>query len=77
MIPLRAALPTSVAARRSFFAEHGWQVKELCYYGDEGIRRNRPYQLPWWMKLMFLFGSRKRREALRQAAGFAVLVPKD
>ena len=26
MIPLRAALPTSAAARRSFFAEHGWLV---------------------------------------------------
>jgi methyltransferase (TIGR00027 family) len=59
----------------AFFAEHGWTVKDIRYYGDEGHRLKRPYRMPWWMKLMFFFASRERREKLRTAAGFAVLAP--
>ncbi len=62
---------------KEFFASYGWTVKDIRYYGDEGRRLNRPYCMPWWMKLMLIFSSREGREKLRTAAGFAVLGPRE
>jgi methyltransferase (TIGR00027 family) len=56
-----------------FFADHGWQVRELRYYAEEAERLNRPLQLPWRYKMLKLIISRKREQKLRRMAGVAWL----
>jgi methyltransferase (TIGR00027 family) len=60
-------------AWESFFAGHGWQVKEMRFYTEEAERLNRPLQLPWRYKVLKLFLTRKREQALRRMAGVALL----
>jgi methyltransferase (TIGR00027 family) len=57
----------------TFFASHGWQMKEMRYYAEEGERLKRPLQLPWRYKLLKLFLTKKREQTLRQMAGVALL----
>ncbi len=58
-----------------FFREHRWIVKEFCFFADEADRQKRPCPLSWRLKLLWLFLSRQRRQALRRMAGFTLLVP--
>jgi methyltransferase (TIGR00027 family) len=63
----------------AFFREHGWGVKEMRYFSDEGERLKRPVKAPLLLKVMMkvrtLLASRQRREALRKVAGYALLEP--
>ena len=62
-----------------FFEVHGWRRTEIRYYMEEAQRRNRPLDMPLWMKLLFrirgIFLSKQRREAFQKLAGYAVLEP--
>jgi methyltransferase (TIGR00027 family) len=60
-------------AWESFFESHGWRLKELRYYTEEAERFNRPLQLPWRYKILRLFLTKKREQALRRMAGVAML----
>lgn len=60
-----------------FFREHGWALKEIRYFADEGERLKRPPRLPLLlkavMKVRTLLASKRHREALRKTAGYALL----
>lgn len=62
-----------------FFREHGWGLKEIRYFSEEGKRLKRPPRLPLLLKVLItvrtLFASRKGRQAMRKAAGYALLEP--
>ncbi|MGB7496789.1 MAG: SAM-dependent methyltransferase [Candidatus Acidiferrum sp.] len=62
-----------------FFGEHGWKVRQMRYFAEEGERLKRPPRLPWRLKVLIgvrkLFASRKTWEAFRKAAGYALLEP--
>lgn len=62
-----------------FFREHGWGLQEIRYFSEEGKRLKRPPRLPSLLKLLIkartIFASRKGREAMRKAAGYALLEP--
>jgi methyltransferase (TIGR00027 family) len=62
-----------------FFRGHGWELKEIRYFSEEGKRLKRPPRLPLLLKVLIkmrmLFASRKGREALAKAAGYALLEP--
>lgn len=62
-----------------FFSGHGWNVRGMRYFANEGERLKRDVRLPVKIKIlrairMFLI-SKERREALRKAAGYALLEP--
>jgi methyltransferase (TIGR00027 family) len=63
----------------AFFREHGWVLKEMRYFSDEGDRLKRPVKAPLLlkviMKVRILLASKERREALRKVAGYALLEP--
>jgi methyltransferase (TIGR00027 family) len=63
----------------AFFREHGWQPKEIRYLVEEGDRLNRRAQIPLSMKALMKFrmllASKSGREAIRKAAGYALLEP--
>lgn len=63
----------------AFFREHGWQPKEIRYLVEEGERLNRRAQMPLSMKALMKFrmllASKNGREAIRKAAGYALLEP--
>jgi len=60
-----------------FFREHGWQSKEIRYFGDEAVRHKRAMDLPPLMRVLFAipsaFSSSARREAFRKLAGYVIL----
>jgi methyltransferase (TIGR00027 family) len=60
-----------------FFRQHGWQRKEIHYFGDEGRRYRRwpsssILRRVMWMG-MALLASRQSREAMRKAAGYVLM----
>jgi methyltransferase (TIGR00027 family) len=59
-----------------FFEGHGWTVKEMRYLWDEGVKLNRPYELPYLIRLVSRLMSRKRREKYDHMSGYAMLVPR-
>jgi len=63
----------------AFFQEHGWKAKEIRYLAEEGERWQRkartPLAIRTMMKLRMILASKKRREAFRKAAGYALLEP--
>jgi methyltransferase (TIGR00027 family) len=63
----------------AFFRDHGWQPKEIRYLVEEGEKLNRrarvPLPMKTMMKLRMFLASKKRREAFRKAAGYALLEP--
>jgi methyltransferase (TIGR00027 family) len=62
-----------------FFLEHGWQVKEMRYFSEEGKRLKRRPRIPLPMLAAVIvrrmFSSRERRENLKKMAGYAMLEP--
>jgi len=58
-----------------FFAAHGWQQRELVYLDMVGQRLGRRIPLNWWLRLLFAFAPRARKEAFHRMRGFAVLEP--
>jgi methyltransferase (TIGR00027 family) len=63
----------------AFFRQHGWQPKEIRYLVEEAERLHRKVRMPLptraMMKLRMLLASKKGREAVRKAAGYALLEP--
>jgi len=62
-----------------FFRQHGWVVKEIKYFSEEGKRLKRSPRMPLLLKVLLkvrtIFASRKGREAMGKAAGYALLEP--
>jgi methyltransferase (TIGR00027 family) len=62
-----------------FFREHGWALKQIRYFSEEGKRLKRPPRLPLPLKVLVkvrtLLAWRKGREAMGKAAGYALLEP--
>jgi methyltransferase (TIGR00027 family) len=62
-----------------FFRRHGWQVKQIRYVAEEAERFGRAIPLPLplkvAMKVHTLFLSAKRRKAVREFMGYALLEP--
>jgi methyltransferase (TIGR00027 family) len=62
-----------------FFEGHGWRLKEMRYMSEEADRLNRRPELSLWAKLMWavrvVFASKKKREAFRKVAGYALMEP--
>jgi methyltransferase (TIGR00027 family) len=62
-----------------FFETHGWRCKEMRYMSEEGERLNRRPELSLWAKLMWavriVIASKKKREAFRKVAGYALMEP--
>jgi len=63
----------------TFFSEHGWNVREMRYFAEEGERLKRALHLPVTFRMLrairMFFISKERREAFRKAAGYALLGP--
>jgi methyltransferase (TIGR00027 family) len=61
----------------AFFRGHGWCLKEIRYFTEEGERLKRPARLPFTLKVIvnvrMLFASKERREGFRKLAGYALL----
>ena len=57
----------------AFFKTHGWKVKELRYLFPEAERLNRRFEAPLWMKILFLFTTKKKREEIARMSGYALL----
>ncbi|HTC41351.1 MAG TPA: SAM-dependent methyltransferase [Candidatus Acidoferrales bacterium] len=62
-----------------FFREHGWAVKEMRYFSQEGERLKRPVRAPLLLKVIMkvrtLLASKENRQALKKVAGYALLEP--
>jgi methyltransferase (TIGR00027 family) len=60
-----------------FFAQHGWRLKEIRYFAEEGERLKRPMQLTPILRALFAVrravASAKRREQFRRYAGYVLL----
>jgi methyltransferase (TIGR00027 family) len=65
----------------AFFEEHGWRPKDIRYIAEEGLKLNRPPELPLffllWFKLASLFMSKRRRDAFRKAAAYVLFEPSE
>lgn len=63
-----------------FFEEHGWVREDMRYLGVEGDRLGRQVQLPTLAALITavrgIFMSKERRDRFKNAAGYALLVPR-
>jgi methyltransferase (TIGR00027 family) len=63
-----------------FFAQHGWQAKEIRYLTEEGNRLGRPIRLPvvprMFAKMQGLWATKERRAAFQRFAGYVLLEPK-
>ncbi|HEX3696539.1 MAG TPA: SAM-dependent methyltransferase [Polyangia bacterium] len=63
----------------AFFAQHGWQSREVRYLPAEGARLGRRPPLPWAMravmKLLRPFAPADKRERFGRFAGIVLLVP--
>ncbi|HEX4151761.1 MAG TPA: SAM-dependent methyltransferase [Steroidobacteraceae bacterium] len=63
----------------AFFREHGWQVKEIRYYPEEGVRYSRPMPLAAMARLLLavsrLWMTERRRGEFRRFGGYALLEP--
>ena len=49
-------------SEEAFFAEHGWDIREIRYLGEESQRLHRPVPLPFLDKVMRVFTSRPLRD---------------
>ncbi len=62
-----------------FFEQHGWKVATMRYFADEGERLKRPPPmsplLKIALKLIAPLAPKKRRDAWRRFAGYALLEP--
>ena len=62
-----------------FFEQHGWRPGDIRYIPEEARTLNRPLELPFFamllMKLRGLFAAKRRREAFRKSAAYAMLEP--
>jgi methyltransferase (TIGR00027 family) len=56
-----------------FYTKVGWKVKEMQYLSEVAINVGRPYNLPWYQKIMFRFASKKQIEKYQRMSGYAVL----
>jgi len=60
-----------------FFRQHGWQLKEIHYFGEEGQRYRRWPTSSLVRRLMWLamgaLASKERRDAMRKSAGYVLL----
>lgn len=59
-----------------FFAQHGWEKKELRFGSEIAIRFKRRPPMPWWAKIAMRLMSKKKRMAGMRAAGYQLLVQK-
>jgi methyltransferase (TIGR00027 family) len=63
----------------AFFRRHGWQVKEIHYYPEEGKRHSRPMPIPVVARLLLALSRRwmsaERLEDLTKFGGYALLEP--
>jgi len=62
-----------------FFGNHGWKLRDVRYFPEEGQRLGRPIPLPRRVKFIIamtrLFTPRQRLEAMRRFAGYCLLEP--
>lgn len=63
----------------AFFKQHGWQIDQMRYLGEEAARMRRPFPMPLRWRLIIALTSwmapAERRNAFRRFAGFALLKP--
>lgn len=63
----------------AFFADHGWQQRDIRYVGIEGIKLGRRAPLPWKtrlkMRIAWLFKRKRDRAQLQRLLGYAILEP--
>lgn len=64
-----------------FFAGLGWQPREIRYLAEEADRLNRPPAFPvtvkWATRVIGLFMSRERREAMKKYTGYVLFEPSE
>lgn len=53
-----------------FFEQLGWKPKLIRYLGEEGIKHNRDFPLPWWASIFKIFFARSISERTKKMAGF-------
>ncbi len=61
----------------AFFAQHGWQARDIRYYGEEAVRLGRRFPAPIWALPFMLLASREKRREMARIAGYAILTPKN
>jgi O-methyltransferase involved in polyketide biosynthesis len=59
-------------ASTEFFRPHGWRVKEWRSSMDEATRIDREMPMMWMVRIMRLFSSAKRKEAMRRMTMFVL-----
>ena len=59
----------------AFFAQRGWGVRDMRYFGETAARLHRPSPMPWWQRLLFRMAPPERRAAMTRMLGYAVLEP--
>ncbi len=62
-----------------FFAQLGWNPREVSYLPEEGARLGRPFPLPLpikiWLTLIAPFMSSEKRTAMRHLMGYVLFTP--
>jgi methyltransferase (TIGR00027 family) len=57
----------------AFFADRGWQAKQVRYFAVEAERRRRPAPLSFWMRAALRLAPPGMRERMRRSFGYALL----
>lgn len=59
----------------TFFASHGWKVRDIRYLFAEAERRGRPMPVPWWGRILRMVLGKKGRDEFRKMMAYVVLTP--
>jgi methyltransferase (TIGR00027 family) len=59
-----------------FYEDLGWKLQKMYYIGAEGQRRGLPPPFTGFMKWFYFFASAKKKKAINQMSGYAILESK-
>lgn len=60
---------------QNFFAAKGWDVREMRFLIEEGMRLGRMPPYPWWLRFLIRLTPEARLQEMRRMLGYALLVP--
>lgn len=55
-----------------FFAERGWDVREIRFLGEESLRLGRDIPAPWWAFVFRIFFDRERYRRFQRMMGYVL-----
>jgi hypothetical protein len=59
-----------------FFAQHGWDKRQVVYTSDVARRFRRSPPMPWWGRIVVRLTGNKARDRMRESTGYMLLAPR-